>query len=173
MTLAFTSSVALAQSMESTPAPKPPKPNFASLMYMVGTWDCSTKSARRPAAYHSTTTYEMDPTGYWLVGKSTQKAMAWFPYESTGEDRITYDADTARWVDVTTSDYGGYDLQTSKGWKGNTIVWHDLATVAGKDVASTADVTITKVSPTKMTSRSTFTTVKGRTVGVTGTCTKQ
>ena len=170
---AFTGSVALAQSMESTPAPKPKKPNFSAFAYMVGTWECSTKSARRPAAYHTTTTWEMDSTGYWLVGKSTQKAMAWFPYEATNEDRITYDADTSRWIDVTTGDYGNYDLQSSKGWIGKKIVWHDLANVPGKDVASAADVTITKVSDTKMTSMTSFKTVKGRSVGVTGTCTKQ
>lgn len=170
---AVTASAAFAQSMESTPAPKPPKPNFAPYTFIVGTWSCSTKSARRPAPYETTTTYELDPTGYWLIGKSTTKAMAWFPYEASGEDRITYDADTGRWVDTFNGDFGGYDLSTSKGWSGETIVWHDLAFARGKDVASQTNLTITKVSDSKMASRSTFTTVKGRSVGVTSTCTKQ
>jgi hypothetical protein len=170
---AFTGSAAFAQSMESTPAPKPAKPNFAAMKFMVGTWACSIKSSRRPAAYELTTTYALDPTGYWLIGKSTTKAMAWFPYAAASDDHITYDADTGRWIDVTTGDFGGYDLQSSKGWTGNTLVWHDLAVAPGKDVTSQADITVTKVSDTKTTSQSTFTTVKGRTVSVAGACTKQ
>jgi hypothetical protein len=159
--------------MESTPAPKPPKPNFAPYTFLVGTWTCDTKSARRPAAYHTTTTYAFDPTGYWLVGKSTTKAMAWFPYESSGTDRITYDAETGRWIEAFNGTFGGYDLSESKGWSGPTLVWHNLAFARGKDVASQRDLTITKVSSSKMTSQTTFTTVKGRSVGVTTNCTKE
>jgi len=171
--LGVTASAALAQTMESTPAPRPAKPNFAPFSFMVGTWSCSTKSARRPAAYHTTETWSMDPTGYWLVGKQKTDPMSWFPYASTGEDRITYDPDTGRWVDVYQGDFGGYDLTSSKGWNGSSIVWHDLSFAGGKDVATQSDVTVTKVSPAKMTSTSTFTTAKGRSVGVTSTCTKQ
>lgn len=170
---AMSAAPAFAQSMESTPAPRPAKPNFESMKFLAGTWACSTKSARRPAAYDTTTTYEFDPTGYWLIGKSTTKAMAWFPYESSGESRTTYDAQTSRWVTVWTDNMGSYDLQSSKGWSGGVISWHDLAIAPGKDVASQSDVTMTKVSDTKTTSTSTFTTAKGRTVGVNETCTKQ
>jgi hypothetical protein len=166
------STAVIAQTMESTPAPKPAKPNFSAYAFMVGTWACSTKSARRPAPYETTMTYAMDPSGYWLIGKSTTKAVPWFPYENSGEDQITYDGDTGRWIDTFTGDFGGYDLSESKGWQGNTIVWHDLAFARGKDVASQTNFTITKVSASKMTSALTFTTVKGRSVGVRGTCTK-
>ncbi len=170
--LGVTASAALAQSMESTPAPKPAKPNFAPFSFMVGTWSCSTKSARRPAPFYTTVTNAMDPSGYWLVGTSTTKGMPWFPYPAKSVDRMTYDADSGRWIDVSYGDYGSYDITESKGWKGNTIVWHDLAFASGKDVKSSSDVTTTKVSATKMISQSTFTTAKGRSVGVTGTCTK-
>jgi hypothetical protein len=170
---AVTASAGFAQSIEATPAPKPPKPNFAPFKFMVGTWTCNTKSARRPAPYETTTTYAFDPSGYWLVGKSTTKPMAWFPYESSGEDRITYDSDTGRWIDVLNGDFGGYDLSAAKGWSDNQIVWHDIAFAKGKDVASQTDFTLTKVSDTKMTGQSSFTTIKNRSVGVTQTCVKE
>lgn len=170
--LGMTASAALAQTEESTPAPRPAKPNFTAFQFMLGTWSCATKSARRPSAYHTTQTWTMDASGYWLVGKQTTQSMPWFPYTNSGEDRITYDADTGRWIDVYEGDFGGYDLTSSKGWNGGTIVWHDLSFASGKDVTTQSDTTITKVSPTKMTSTSTFGTAKGRTVGVTGTCTK-
>lgn len=170
--VAVTSASALAQTMEATPAPKPDAPNFAPMRFMVGTWSCSTKSSRRPAAYTTTATYSMDPSGYWLIGKLDTAPMAWFPYQATNEDRITYDADTGRWVDVSSGDFGGYDLSWSSGWNNGSMVWHDLAFAKGKDVATVTDLTITKVSDAKMTSHSGFTTVKGTTVSVDGVCTK-
>jgi hypothetical protein len=66
----------------------------------------------------------------------------------------------------------GRVLSVSKGWKGSVMAWHDLSAAPGKDVKSSTDVITTKVSATKMTSVNTFTTVKGRTVGLTTTCTK-
>ena len=169
----MTGSVAFAQTMETTPIPKPAKPDFSSMQFMVGTWSCSTKSARRPAPYLATTTYTLDSTGYWLIGKTESKPIPWVPSPSAGTDWITYDADTGRWIDVSVSDYGGYDLASSKGWKGNVMVWHDLAAAPGKDVKSSTDATTTKVSATKMTAVSTFTTVKGKAVGVKSICTKE
>jgi hypothetical protein len=170
---AMTGSVAFAQTMETTPIPKPAKPDFSSMEFMVGTWSCSTKSGRRPTPYLSTTTYTLDPTGFWLIGKSESKGVPWFPYPSAGTDWITYDADTSRWIDVNVSDFGGYDLSSSKGWKRNVMVWHDLAAAPGKDVKSSTDTVNTKVSATKMTAVNTFTTVKGKAVSLATTCTKE
>jgi hypothetical protein len=33
---------------------QPPKPDFSSMKFLVGSWSCSTKSARRPFAVAST-----------------------------------------------------------------------------------------------------------------------
>ena len=37
--------------VESSPVPKPPKPDFSVLAYRVGTWTCTNVSSRRPAPF--------------------------------------------------------------------------------------------------------------------------
>ena len=166
-------SFAFAQ-VESTPIPAPKKPNFSSMEFMIGTWTCSTKSARRPAAYITTSTYAMDPTGYWLTQTSTTEPTKWISQKLTTWDRITYDSDTKRWVDVTYGDAGAYGLAFSSGWNGNKMSWHDVSFAAGPDIKSQTDNVVTKVSPAKTTSSSSFTETKtGRVVSVTGVCTKK
>jgi hypothetical protein len=159
--------------VESTPIPAAQKPNFTSMRFMVGTWKCATKSARRPAAYYTTSTYTIDPDGYWIYETSVTARTSWVSRPLRIWDHITYDSDTKRWVDVLNGDQGAYALSLSQGWVGNQIVWHDVAFAPGPDVASQTDTTVTKVSATKMTSASSFTETKtGRKVGVTTVCTK-
>jgi hypothetical protein len=159
--------------VESTPIPAPKKPNFSSMAFLIGTWTCSTKSARRPAAYTTTSTYSMDPTGYWIEETSTTNGTSWISRKLTIWDKITYDPDAHRWVDVTYGDGGTYGLSFSSGWNGNKMSWHDVSFVPGPDIASQTDNVNTKVSNTKMTSASSFTEAKsGRKVAVVGICTK-
>ena len=47
--------------VESTPIPAPTKPNFSSVQFMIGSWTCSTKSARRPAPYVTTVDLRAGP----------------------------------------------------------------------------------------------------------------
>lgn len=165
-------SYAVAQ-VESTPIPAPRKPNFSAMQFLIGTWTCSTKSARRPAAYVTTSTYAMDPTGYWIEETSTTNTTSWISRKLSVYDKITYDPDTKRWVDVLYGDGGGYGLSFSNGWEGNKMSWHDVAFAPGPDISSQTDNVNTKVSNTKMTSASSFTETKtGRKVAVTGVCTK-
>ena len=99
--------------------------------------------------------------------------MAWFPYATHGTDMVTYDADTKRWVDVFTGDFGGYGVQTSPGWSGNTIVWTDALFKPGMDVIAEKPIVTTKVSDTKTTSTSSFQEKStGRWIGVNTVCTK-
>lgn len=152
-------SIALAAStptIESTPVPRPATPDFSSMNFMMGSWTCSTKSARRPAPYITTSVTTMDPSGYWMVTKSVQKPMSWFPYPSQGTDVVTYDSDTKRWVDVYTGDFGGYGVTTSPGWNGDTMVWTDALFKPGMDVIAQTPTTLTKVSDTKTTAHNTF-----------------
>lgn len=159
--------------VESTPIPAPKKPNFSSMQFMIGTWTCSTKSARRPAAYVTTSTYTVDPTGYWIEETSTTNTTSWISRKLTVWDKITYDMDTHRWVDVTYGDGGLFGLAFASGWNGNKISWHDVGFAPGPDITAQTDNVVTKVSNTKMTSSSSFTEAKtGRHVGVTGVCTK-
>jgi len=167
-------SYVLAQ-VESTPIPAPKKPNFSSLQFLVGSWSCSTKSARRPAPYLSTVTYALDSTGWWLEETTTTTPTKWFPTQSklVSYDKVTYDSDTHRWVDVSYNNLGGYDLSVSSGWNGNKLVWHSLAFAPTADISAQTDSTNTKVSATKTTFSSSFTEAKtGRVVAVTGVCTK-
>jgi len=162
--------------VESTPIPAPKKPNFASLDFLVGSWSCSTKSARRPAPYLSTVTYALDSTGWWLEETTTTTPTKWFPTQSklVSYDKITYESDTHRWVDVSYNNLGGSDLSVSPGWNGDKFVWHSLTFAATPDISSQTDNTTTKVSNTKTTFSSSFTEAKtGRVVAVTGVCTKR
>ena len=159
--------------VESTPIPAQRTPDFSSMRFMVGTWKCATKSARRPAPYYTTSTYTIDPSGYWMYETSVTQRTKWMSQTLRAWDHITYDPDAKRWVDVLNADQGGYGLSFSKGWNGNQIVWHDVSFAPSPDIASQTDTTITKVSPTKMTSTSSFTETKtGRSVAVNGVCTK-
>ncbi len=159
--------------VESTPIPAPAKPNFSSVSFMLGTWTCSTRSSRRPAAYVTTSTYTVDPSGYWINEVSSTRPTSWIARKLTTTDRITYDPDSKRWADVMYGDGGAYDLTFSNGWNGDRMVWRDVAFAPGPDISSQSNVTMTKVSPTKTTSTSWFTETKtGRRVTVTSTCMK-
>jgi len=85
---------------------------------------------------------------------------------------VTYDPDSHRWVDLGTGDEGGYNVSTSPGWNGDSIVWTDMVISLAGNVMSTAPTTTTKVSGTKLTSHSTFKEHSGRTITVDSTCHK-
>jgi hypothetical protein len=161
--------------VESTPIPQPGKPNFSSMSFMIGTWTCSIKSARRPAAYIVTSTYSADPNGWYIDETSVTSPMKWFATQTklTAYDKITYDSTTHRWADVTYDNQGGYGLSFSSGWNGDKITWHDVSFAPTADIKSQTDTSLTKVSNTKVTGTSSFTEAKtGRVVSVTSVCTK-
>jgi hypothetical protein len=160
--------------LETTPIPATVKPDFSQMNFFVGMWRCSIKSSRRPVAYITTSVYSRDASGYWLQEATTVKPPAWEPTALQTYDKITYDPDTKRWIDVTYGDQGAYGLTTSAGWSGNDIVWHDPAFVPGASIQSTSDTTLTKLSPTKYTTSTSFVEAgSGRTVTVNGICTKR
>lgn len=161
--------------VESTPIPNPGKPNFASMQFLLGTWTCRIRSARRPAAYVVTSVYTMDPNGMYLDETSVTTPMKWFSTQSkqVAYDKITYDPTTRRWADVNYDNQGGYGLSFSSGWNGNMISWHDVGFAPTSDIRSQTDQVNTKVSDSKMTGTSSFTEAKtGRHVAVTTVCTK-
>ena len=157
--LAAAGSMALAATtptIESTPVPKPPKPDFSSMSWLVGTWNCSFKSTRRPAPVTFTQVTTMDPTGYWMITKSSSTGTSWFPWPSASTDWVTHDSDPKRWVDIMTADFGAYDASSSPGWNDNTIVWTDNMFKPSTDVMAVTPTTQTKVSSSKWTSHTTF-----------------
>ncbi len=159
--------------VESTPVPTTPKPDFSKMAFLSGKWTCSVLSSRRPGPYVTTSTATMSPSGYWLVTTTTIHKNSWIPTSFTSTDRLTYDPSTSRWVDVTLDDQGGYDLSSSPGWNGNTIVWTDVAYPKTNATAVNNPTTLTKVSNTKTTAVNTFKEPSGRVVTVKTTCTKQ
>jgi hypothetical protein len=170
---AATPSYAPAQ-VESTPIPAPQKPDFSSMSFLVGAWSCSTKSSRRPAAFVTRVTYAMDPTGYWLNQTSIVAPLSWMSRRLTSWDKITYDSDTKRWVDVAYDEQGGYGLSVASGWNGDNIVWHDLSFAPSPQISAQSDTTFTRVSSAKYQTSQSFTEANtGRKVDVATVCTKR
>lgn len=153
------------------PAPAPTmvpiaKPDFSSMMFLTGTWNCMQmlRGKQRP----DTGTTTIDKNGMWMV---TQDAAPPFDqYRTVTVNQMsymTYDPTIKKWVNIGQDDTGGYFLASSSGWDGNTITW----TGKGLDGSSSTDV-ITKNSDTKTTDQSSGTDPQGRTTTTTITCTK-
>lgn len=157
--------------VETTPIPTTTKPDWSSMKFLLGTWKCSTKSSRRPAAYTTLQVSAMDPTGRWMITDSINPKTSW---SSTihSVDKTTYDSDQHRWVDVSTSDQGGYDVTYSPGWKGDSMTWTDQLFTPGPDLIAVSQLTNIKVSDTKIVSHTAFKEKSGRTITVDGVCTK-
>jgi hypothetical protein len=170
----LTCGAALAQNptMETTPIPTNAKPDFSKMQFLTGTWSCSVKSSRRPAAFRTTSNARMSTDGYWLITRTTTQKTAWMNRPLTSEDKATYDASTGRWVDISTDDEGGYDISTSPGWNGNTITWTDQLYPKTNATATNNPTTMTKVSDRRTTSKTSFREPSGRLITVNTTCTK-
>jgi predicted small secreted protein len=165
------SAVGAAQ-VESTPVPANTKPDFSQMMFLTGSWTCNVMSARRPGPYRVTSTSTVSPDGYWIVTKSTIHKTSWIPNDFASEDRMTYDASTSRWVDIAMDEQGGYDLSTSPGWSGDTIVWTDVAYPKTNATTQSYPTTITKISETETNAVNSFKEPGGRVVSVRTHCTK-
>lgn len=157
---------------ESTPIPTSPKTDFSKMQFLTGNWTCDVNSSRRPGPYETTSQAAISSDGHWLVTRTLVHKSSWIPASFVSEDRMTYDPSTSRWVDISTDQTGGYNVSTSPGWKGNTIVWTDVLITKSNNTASTNPTTITKVSDAKTTSTNSFKEPSGRLVTVKTTCTK-
>ncbi len=160
--------------VETTPIPLPPKPNFSSMQFLIGTWNCVESNTRRPHSYGSTVTNSMDSSGYWMNTRTLAHATSWARYPTVSMDKTTYDDANKRWVDVGTDDQGNYGLSISTGFNGNTIVWRpvSITSVSSGNVVSAGATTYTTVSNTKYTYTGSFKESGGRTVTLKGTCNK-
>lgn len=153
------------------PAPAPTMvpmahPDFSSMMFLTGTWNCSQmlRGKRRPDT--STTTVGMN--GAWMVSQDT--APPFDQYRTTtinGMGYTTYDPTIKQWVTIGVDSGGGYGMQSSAGWQGNTITW----TGKGLDGSTFTDV-MTKNSDTATTDVNTTTDAQGHTTTSTTNCTK-
>ncbi|MBV9333115.1 MAG: hypothetical protein JO146_03835 [Candidatus Eremiobacteraeota bacterium] len=142
------------------------KPDFSSMMFLTGTWNCSQTLRGKTRPDTSTTTIGMD--GMWMVSQDTAPPFDQYrTWTVNGTSYMGYDATTKQWVQVGVDNGGGYGISTSPGWQGNTITW----TTKGLDGSSGSDV-ITKNSDTQTTDASSATDAQGHTTTTTITCTK-
>jgi hypothetical protein len=153
------------------PAPAPTmvpiaKPDFSSMMFLTGTWNCSQMLRGKMRPDTGTTTIGMN--GMWMI---TQDAAPPFDQYRTVTVNTTtymgYDPTIKQWVSVSVDDSGGYGIESSPGWQGNVSTW----TGKGLDGSTYTDVT-TKDSDTKTTDINTVTDPQGKVTKSTITCTK-
>jgi hypothetical protein len=130
------------------PAPAPTmvpntKPDFSSMMFLTGTWNCTQmlRGKQRP----DTSTTSVDSDGMWMV---TQDVAPPFDEYRTwtvkSTNWTTYDPTAKLWVTIGTDNTGGYFLASTPGWQANTMT----STSKGLDGTSVSDV-LTKVSDTE------------------------
>ena len=158
--------------VEATPIPLDLKPDFSSMTYAVGTWNCVVDSSRRPRPFATTATTAISPDGYWLVTKTITGKVPWNPIAIANTEYVTYDRTTSRWLDISMDDFGAYDVSASPGWNGDTLVWTELVYQKLHGLNSSHLRTLTKVSDTKTVVDQAFAEASGKRVTVKTTCTK-
>jgi hypothetical protein len=157
---------------EATPIPRDPKPNFTSMQFLVGNWDCSVASARRPRPFTTHETTSISPDGYWLVTRTVTDPVPWNNIRITNTEYVTYDTTTKRWIDMGMDDFGAYDVSASPGWNGGAITWSEIAYPKFHGVKENEPRVVRKFSRVKTESITTLIETGGRHVIVTTTCTK-
>jgi hypothetical protein len=153
------------------PAPAPTmvpiaKPDFSSMMFLTGTWTCTQMLRGKMRPDTSTTTIGMD--GMWLVTQDT--APPFDQYRTVtinGTNYMTYDPTIKQWVSVGVDSGGGYGIESTPGWVGNTMT----STGKGLDGSTFTDV-LTKVSDTETSDANTATDPQGKVTKTTITCKK-
>ena len=158
--------------VEGTPVPMAPQPDMSGHKFLIGTWQCSDLSSRRPGPFSVTQVYSMDPSGYWLVRDDTTHKASWIPRDFHSQTKVTYDALAKRWVRITTGDTGGYSVATAPMSAGMKRTFTYVIQTKSPDIASYGPLVFVKVSDTKKTMTTSFTETSGRVVTAKETCTK-
>jgi hypothetical protein len=151
----------------AAPTPVPiPHPDFTSMNFLLGTWSCTQplRGKTRP----ETDVYSMGMDGMWMVDQSTAPPFDEFrTVAQNGMAYTTYDSGVKQWVTVNVDSLGGYGIESTPGWQGNTALWSGK----GLDGTTFTDA-ITKVSDMETSDLSTTTDPQGKVTKVTITCKK-
>jgi hypothetical protein len=151
----------------AAPTPVPvPRPDFSSMNFLLGTWSCTQplRGKTRP----ETDVYTMGMDGMWMVDQTTAPPFDQYrTVPQNGMVYMTYDGGVKQWVQVNVDNLGGYGIESTPGWQGNSAMWSGK----GLDGTSFTD-NITKVSDTETTDLSTTTDPQGKATTVTITCKK-
>jgi hypothetical protein len=184
--VAAANTIASAQSATDAPAmpaetapprapmfPTPPKPDFSSMRFLLGTWNCVSRSERRGnEVSRLTSTYTLAPDGYFMKQVTKSSKVSYSAFNPTTTDWVTYDSNAKRWIDVEVGSYGSYGYSTSTGWEHGHILWSDDSFLPDGDVTSSTGTLINKISDTKFIGLSAFTTTAGLLNRVTTSCAK-
>jgi hypothetical protein len=172
--LAFLSAGAAsaAPGVEGTPAPIPPKPNWSSMNFLIGTWTCTDLSSRRPGPFTTTQVYTMDPSGYWMMREDTIHTASWIKTEVHTHYKYTWDTYAHRWVRIGTGDFGGYSVATAPMPVGKMKTYTFVIQAKSPDVSWYAPEVYTVVGTTKKMMTTSFRENGGRVVNVKETCIK-
>ncbi len=157
---AISATPAIAPAQQATPVPML-KGDFSSMRFMLGTWHCKTTKMTngRGSGRTETDVTTMSALGPYMETKSVSK-----PFDKArtrdyvGDGWMAYDTAKHRWYSFGLSNFGGFGMQTSPGWTGNTMTWTDFYT---SDTSDHGKSIVTKVSDTETTSVTTITTAKG------------
>lgn len=151
----------------AAPTPVPiPHPDFSSMNFLLGSWTCT--QPLRGKTRSETDVFTMSSDGMWMVDTATSPPFDQYrTVPQTTMTYMTYDPTIKQWVTVTYDSFGGYGIESTSGWQGNTASWSGK----GLDGGSFGDV-ITKVSDTETSDASTTTDPKGKVTKVTITCKK-
>jgi hypothetical protein len=153
------------------PAPAPTmvpiaKPDFSSMMFLTGTWNCSQMLRGKTRPDTSTTTIGMN--GMWMVSQDVAPPFDQYRTVTVNTTTYTgYDPTVKQWISIGVDDGGGYGMESSPGWQGNVITW----TGKGLDGTTVTDV-IRKDSDTQTTDQNTVADPHGKVTKTTITCTK-
>jgi hypothetical protein len=158
--------------VEHTPIPRDPKPNFSSMTFLMGKWSCEVASSRRPRPFATHVVTGMSPDGYWMITRTITDKVPWNPITITNTDYVTYDPTTARWIDLGMDDYGAYDVSSSPGWAGTTMLWSEIAYPKLHGAATNNPKLFVKISGAKTESDTSFSEALGHRVTVKTTCTR-
>ncbi len=172
LTIGSAAAFAAAPKVEGTPVPVQTKPDFSTMRFLIGTWNCADVSSRRPGPFNTTEVYSMDPTGYWMLKETTIHKTSWILRELRSETKYTFDAVAKRWVRIATNELGGYSIATAPMPTGNEKTYTYVIQSRSADVMSYEPEVFTKVSDTKKTMTTSFTEISGRVVNVKETCAK-
>jgi hypothetical protein len=170
--LAIVCVLTLVAQVEHTPIPRDPKPDWAPMSFLIGSWTCSVASSRRPQSFAQHVTTTISPDGYWLVTRTITDKVPWNPITITNTDYITYDKTTQRWIDMSMDDYGAYDVSSSPGWTGQNITWTEIAYPRLHGAATNDPRIFKKLDDTHTETDTSFTETAGQRVTIKTTCAK-
>ena len=142
-------------------------PNLAAMQMFMGTWHCSQPLRGKTRTDTATTTMTLD--GQYMMTRDVSPPFDQYRHiPQVINSYMTYNPINKMWVTIGVDNFGGYFVNTSPGWSGNTI---RTTTKMTNDGSSGYDV-LTKLSETKTTDRFVTKDPKGKVTTATITCTK-